>query len=82
MLDRLLQMDTDAWDSEINIGLTVNDVPASALIGEVQCTMETVVLGQENGSMSQRILAEYLREMVSRIEATEKYYLSIETKAL
>lgn len=70
MLDRLLLTDTDAWDAEIKIGL--NDVPASALIGEAQRTMETVVLGQENGSMSQRILAEYLREMVSRIEEMEK----------
>lgn len=70
LLDHLLKSDTDAWDVEIKIG--IKDVPSSALIGEVQRTMETVVLGLESGSMAQRVLAEYLREMMSRIEATGK----------
>lgn len=70
LLDRLLKSDTDAWDTEIKIG--IRDVPSSALIGEVQRTMETVVLGLDSGSLAQRVLAEYLREMMSRIEAKEK----------
>lgn len=32
---------------------------------------ETVVLGLENGSMAQRVQAEYLRELVTRVEAIE-----------
>jgi hypothetical protein len=30
--------------------------------------METVILGLENGSMAQRVQAEYLKEMVTRAE--------------
>ena len=40
-----------------------------ALIGEVQKTMEGVILGLDNGSMAQRVQAEFLRELVTRIEA-------------
>jgi hypothetical protein len=32
---------------------------------------ENVVLGLENGSMAQRVQAEYLRELVTRVEAME-----------
>ena len=32
---------------------------------------ETVVLGLENGSMAQRVQAEYLRELVTRVEAIQ-----------
>jgi len=40
-----------------------------SLVSEVQKTMEGVVLGLENGSMAQRVQAEFLRELVTRIEA-------------
>ena len=46
-----------------------NDVKKEALVKEVQKTMESVILGLENGSMAQRVQAEYLRELVTRIEA-------------
>ena len=47
-------------------------VSPRALLGEVQRTIEAVVLGLENGSMAQRVQAEFLKEMVTRIETLEK----------
>jgi hypothetical protein len=44
-------------------------VTKESLVGEVQRTMESVILGLENGSMGQRVQAEFLRELVTRIEA-------------
>jgi hypothetical protein len=66
LFQKLLQVDTDVWEAEIRQG--VQDVPPKALISEIQRTMENVVLGLENGSMAQRVQAEYLRELVSRVE--------------
>lgn len=34
-------------------------------------SQESVVLGLENGSMAQRVQAEFLRELVTRVEAME-----------
>jgi hypothetical protein len=39
------------------------------LVKEIQRTMEGVILGLENGSMAQRVQAEYLRELITRVEA-------------
>lgn len=69
LLDRLLHVDTDKWNDEIKNGMKESEVTKDALIGEVQKTMEGVILGLENGSMSQRVQAEFLRELVTRIEA-------------
>lgn len=66
LFQKLLKVDTDVWEVEIRQG--VQDVPPKALISEIQRTMENVVLGLENGSMAQRVQAEYLRELVSRVE--------------
>ena len=68
LFEKLLKVDADQWDVEIRNG-TAQDVKAAALIGEIQKTMETVVLGLENGSMAQRVQAEFLRELVSRAES-------------
>jgi hypothetical protein len=68
LLEKLLRIDTDDWDKEIRKGIE-NDVKKEALVKEVQKTMESVILGLENGSMAQRVQAEYLRELVKRIEA-------------
>ena len=69
MLEKLLHVDTDNWDVEIQNGIEGGDVSKEALVSEVQKTMEAVVLGLENGSMVQRVQAEFLRELVTRIEA-------------
>ena len=70
LFDRLLKTDTEAWESEIR--KSSSEVPLDSLKSEVQRTMESVVLGLENGSMSQQVQAEYLRELVSRIETIQK----------
>jgi len=70
LLEKLLHVDTDNWDIEIRNGIDEGeDVSKEALISEVQKTMEAVILGLENGSMVQRVQAEFLRELVTRIEA-------------
>jgi hypothetical protein len=72
LFDKLLEVDTDRWDVEIRNGIkTTDDLTTQKLITEVQKTMETVVLGLENGSMAQRVQAEFLRELLSRVEAVE-----------
>ena len=68
LLETLLHVDTDEWDAEIRKGVE-GEVTKDALISEVQKTMEGVILGLENGSMAQRVQAEFLRELVTRIEA-------------
>lgn len=69
-MDKLLDMDTDIWDKEIRSTLSSVDsgVTVSSLTGEIQRTMEAVILGLENGSMVQRVQAEYLKELLTRVE--------------
>ncbi len=71
LFERLLHVDTDSWDTEIQKGIDRERVTKESLVSEVQRTMESVILGLENGSMGQRIQAEFLRELVMRIEACE-----------
>jgi len=71
-LDKMLVMDTELWDYALKNDLeNETDVKAKSVMAEVQKTIEGVVLGLENGSMAQRVQAEYLRELMVRIEALE-----------
>eukprot|EP00980_Cylindrotheca_fusiformis_P012583 scaffold3084_cov144-Cylindrotheca_fusiformis.AAC.31 len=70
LFEKLLTIDTDLWDVEIRNG--TKEMKCSALVKEIQKTMEGVVLGLENGSMAQRVQAEYLRELVTRAEAIQQ----------
>ena len=72
ILDTLLSIDTDAWDGEIRNAFTNDGIAPKSLIGETQRVIEAVVLGLESGSMAQRVQAEYLKELVTRIETIEK----------
>mmetsp|Transcript_48926 Transcript_48926/g.72717 ORF Transcript_48926/g.72717 Transcript_48926/m.72717 type:complete len:354 (-) Transcript_48926:17-1078(-) len=72
LFEELLGADTDVWDAKLKNELGKDGSMApQVLMGEVQRTIEGVVLGLENGSMAQRVQAEYLRELVTRIEAIE-----------
>ena len=71
LFDSLLELDSDQWDARIRQGV-IDGVPAQSLINEIQKTMETVVLGLENGSMAQRVQAEFLRELVKRVESQKR----------
>lgn len=70
LFESLLKTDTDAWDATITAGIA-DGASAADLTSEVQRTMESVVLSLDNGSMQQRVMAEYLRELVTRIKALE-----------
>ena len=74
LMERLMQVDADLWDVEMRKSFedAESGVTSKALLGEVQRTIEGVVLGLENGSMAQRVQAEFLKELVQRIEALEK----------
>lgn len=72
LLDKLLSIDTDSWDGEIRSAFGQGDVTPKSLTGETQRVIEAVILGMESGSMAQRVQAEYLKELVSRIETIEK----------
>jgi hypothetical protein len=71
LFETLLSVDADRWEAEIKSATKQENVTPKALISEIQRTMETVVLGLENGSMAQRVQAEYLRELVTRAEAIQ-----------
>lgn len=70
LFDRLLQMGTDGWEAEIR--KSAKDVSPATLKTEVQRSMESIVLGLESGSTAQQVQAEYLRELVARVEQVEK----------
>lgn len=75
--DLLACNDTNLWNAMITQEFSKNkdgksDVSSKGLMSEVQGTIEAVVLGLQNGSMAQRVQAEYLRELVTRIESIEK----------
>lgn len=72
LLDELLQTDADSWDICIRRGVNNGAISSTELIAEIQRNMEMTVLSLESGSMVQRVLAEYLQEMVKRIEAVQK----------
>ena len=68
VLERLLSMDTERWDMEIRKSVNSGECTQASLVKALQGTMEGVVLGLENGSLNQRVQAEYLRELMTRIE--------------
>jgi hypothetical protein len=71
LLDSLLLSDPESWEMEIRMGLK-SGVTSSSLKAEIQRTMETAILGLENGTMAQRIQAEYLKELLKRAEAVKE----------
>lgn len=72
LFEHLLSVDSDTWEMEIKKGTAEGEVSTFGLIAEVQRTMERVVLNLENGSLAQRIQAEFLKEMVTRTEAIQE----------
>lgn len=63
----ILASDSDEWDAVLARPDAAPLLPR--VQAAVQKTMETVVLGAEAGSISQRVQAEYLKEIVKRVEA-------------
>jgi hypothetical protein len=72
ILDMLLETDADNWEAAIRRGIQEHGVSIQDLKSEVQRNMETIVLSLDSGSIAQQVQAEYLREMVRRIENVQK----------
>lgn len=67
-LQELLDVDPDAWDEAL-AGMAER-VDGAALLAAAQARVEGVVLNQPNGSMQQRVQAEFMGELMRRIQAT------------
>ena len=72
LFELLLRTDAEAWEDAIRQGLKESSVSAQELITEIQRNMETIVLALDSGSMAQQVQAEYLQEMVKRVEEVQK----------
>lgn len=70
IFQKLLQTDADAWDNILRNEILSTDM-AQDVARDIQRCMETIVLALESGSMAQQVQAEYLREMLKRIESVE-----------
>lgn len=70
ILFQLLSSDADSWSSQIAAATDATSLPS--LKKQVQKTMETIVLSLETGSMAQQVQAEYLKELMKRVEDAEK----------
>ena len=66
VMSDILKAHPSDWDTILNT--LPPSVTLEGLLGEVQRTIEGVVLGMDNGSVGQRVCAEYLREIVKRVE--------------
>ncbi|CAM9692067.1 unnamed protein product [Discosporangium mesarthrocarpum] len=74
LLDQLLLTDPDKWDGIISSladpgASKTGGITKDGIMGAIQVAIETVILQQENGSMAQRVQAEFLSELVNRIDA-------------
>ena len=73
LLDKVFATGSDGWDALLRESLTGDSPVCSSdvLLAEVQARIETVVLAQEAGSYSQRVQAEFLRELSERIRGMD-----------
>ena len=71
LLDKIMATDPATWDAAIASELGSDDAvcDTESLLGEVQLRIETIVLAQGAGSVSQQVQAEYLRELTDRIKS-------------
>eukprot|EP00903_Cladosiphon_okamuranus_P010421 g9857.t1 len=72
LLDEIMVTDADRWDGMLAglsaPGSMTGGVTKEGLLGAIQVAVEKVILQQENGSMAQRVQAEFLSELCKRIE--------------
>lgn len=71
LFHQLLQAEAELWDDIIRQGIE-QEVSSDQLLSEVQSKMENIVFSLETGSMSQRVQAEFLKEISKRIETIQK----------
>lgn len=68
-LEQLLKADASDWNAQLR-SKPKNDIANVKRV--LQRTMETVVLSLETGSLAQQVQAEYLKELLNRVETAEK----------
>ena len=68
VFEKLLKSDAESWDTVLR--QSASQLPEVQKV--VQKSMETIVLSLDAGSMAQRVQAEYLQEMVKRIESIQE----------
>jgi hypothetical protein len=66
VLEKMLDQGADSWNSILKASLT-NKEDKDALLSAVQSCVEKVVLQKASGSYGQRVQAEFLREIMTRI---------------
>lgn len=66
VLEKMLQEGADNWNGILKDALTSQE-EKDALLSAVQSCVEKVVLQKASGSFGQRVQAEFLREIMSRI---------------
>eukprot|EP00640_Fibrocapsa_japonica_P003157 CAMPEP_0113943614 /NCGR_PEP_ID=MMETSP1339-20121228/26925_1 /TAXON_ID=94617 /ORGANISM="Fibrocapsa japonica" /LENGTH=329 /DNA_ID=CAMNT_0000948539 /DNA_START=53 /DNA_END=1042 /DNA_ORIENTATION=+ /assembly_acc=CAM_ASM_000762 len=73
LYSKILDANPLDWDDLIKNGITGEDAvcDADALMTTVQLAIETIVMQCENGSMEQRVQAEFLAEIVERVRQLE-----------
>jgi hypothetical protein len=71
LLETLLDTDTETWDRAIDNG-TQQNLTLAQLKSQIQVVMEKVILSLNNGSLSQRIQAEYMQELSKRVDKVEQ----------
>ena len=69
VLERLLLVEAEEWDMMLQAAIKANETDAEAMQAAVQSCVERVVLQQASGSYGQRVQAEFLRELMSRVKA-------------
>jgi alanyl-tRNA synthetase len=68
LLLELLDTDAEEWNNLIFQKLKAEPICSpDDLVNEIAAMIEGVVLGQVEGSMTQRVQAEYLRELLNRV---------------
>jgi hypothetical protein len=63
----IIESDAESWDEIIKRGIQDGLTPET-IQSEVQSNMENIVFALETGSLSQRVQAEYLKEINNRVE--------------
>ena len=66
---QVLAADVEAWDAKLEEAVA-GGYGGQVFVDELHKKMEGVVLGMANGSYTQRVLAEYLKEVEDRAKTT------------
>jgi len=70
VLERLLLAEESEWDGLLQEAVAAGETDTESMQSAVQSCVERVVLQQASGSHGQRVQAEFLRELLSRLKNT------------